>query len=151
MAIQRVTLIFDHTTRPATTCVYCRRALRGLVEVEHVLPSELYRVPCNGFDLCLNIDDGLDYKLPAELRPSAWWAIDTHINFAWCLDQTSFVGLCVSVSDERHLDFAKTFDHFTFNLLPRFRQAVVVFGSSFRHARFKAIGAIGDTVRGDRL
>ena len=40
-----------------------------------------------GFDLFLNIDDGLEYHLPDELRPSAWWAIDTHLNFDWCRDK----------------------------------------------------------------
>ena len=33
-----------------------------------------------GFDLYLNIDDGLRYQVPAELRPSACWAIDTHLD-----------------------------------------------------------------------
>src|SRR5207253_1322553 len=30
-------------------------------------------------------DDGLAYDFPADLRPSAWWAIDTHLNLDWCL------------------------------------------------------------------
>src|SRR5581483_10598893 len=34
-------------------------------------------------DLYLNIDDGLEYRFPADLRPSAWWVIDTHLNLAW--------------------------------------------------------------------
>jgi 2-polyprenyl-3-methyl-5-hydroxy-6-metoxy-1,4-benzoquinol methylase len=87
MAVQRVALIFDNKARPETTGVYCRRALGGLVEVEHFLPTELGRIPCRGFDLYLNIDDGLHYQLPDDLRPSAWWAIDTHLDFAWCLNK----------------------------------------------------------------
>src|SRR5262249_23049743 len=37
------------------------------------------------FDLYLNIDDGLEYRWPKDLRPSAWWAIDTHLNLPWYL------------------------------------------------------------------
>jgi len=83
MSIQRVALIYDNTLRPETTGVYCRRALQELVQVEHFLPQDIGRIPRSGFDLYLNIDDGLRYHLPAELRPSAWWAIDTHMDPAW--------------------------------------------------------------------
>jgi 2-polyprenyl-3-methyl-5-hydroxy-6-metoxy-1,4-benzoquinol methylase len=85
MNIQRVALIFDDETRPETTGVYCRRALGGLVEVKHFRPTELEHIPKCGFELYLNIDDGLRYHLPGDLRPSAWWAIDTHLDFDWCL------------------------------------------------------------------
>jgi GT2 family glycosyltransferase/tetratricopeptide (TPR) repeat protein/2-polyprenyl-3-methyl-5-hydroxy-6-metoxy-1,4-benzoquinol methylase len=84
MALTRVALIFDNTARPETTGVYCRRALGRLVEVEHFLPTELARVP-RGLDLYIQIDDGLDYGHPADLRPAAWWAIDTHLDFDRCL------------------------------------------------------------------
>jgi GT2 family glycosyltransferase/2-polyprenyl-3-methyl-5-hydroxy-6-metoxy-1,4-benzoquinol methylase/Tfp pilus assembly protein PilF len=86
MRIQRVALIFDNQARPETTGVYCRRALGPLVEVEHFLPADGACIPPDRFDLFLRVDDGLDYGLPAELRPSAWWAIDTHLNFPWCLN-----------------------------------------------------------------
>jgi O-antigen biosynthesis protein len=87
MEIRRVALIFDSAQRPETTGVYCRRALERLVEVEHFQPGELDRVPREGFDLYLNIDDGLRYHLPTDLRPCAWWAIDTHLDFAWALQK----------------------------------------------------------------
>jgi len=83
-----VALIFDDTARPETTGVYCRRALEGLVAVEHFRPADLERVPRTGFDLYLNIDDGLRYPLPADLHPAAWWAIDTHMDFDWCLTKS---------------------------------------------------------------
>ncbi len=83
----RVALIFDHKVRPDTTGVYCRRALGELVDVEHFLPEELGRLPRSGFDLYLNIDDGLEYHWPRDLRPCAWWAIDTHLNYDWCLQR----------------------------------------------------------------
>ena len=78
MEIRRVALIYDDRARPETTGVYCRRALESLVEVVHFRPDELAAIPSQGFNLYLNIDDGLEYHLPAELHPSAWWAIDTH-------------------------------------------------------------------------
>jgi hypothetical protein len=81
----RAALIFDNKARPETTGVYCRRALGQLVEGEHFLPRELARIPREGFDLYLNVDDGQEYRLPADLRPSAWWVIDTHLNLDWCL------------------------------------------------------------------
>ena len=84
MEIRRVALIFDDKDRPETTGVYCRRALESLVEVAHFRANELASIPRTGFDLYLNIDDGLEYQLPADLHPSAWWAIDTHLNYEWC-------------------------------------------------------------------
>ncbi len=85
MDIRRVAVIFDDRARPETTGVYCRRALERLVQVAHFRPDELDQVPREGFDLYINIDDGFDYRLPPELRPSAFWAIDTHVNFDSCL------------------------------------------------------------------
>jgi GT2 family glycosyltransferase/spore maturation protein CgeB len=88
MDIRRVALIYDDTSRPETTGTYCRRALGELVEVEHYRPADFERIPRSGFDLYLSIDDGLEYLLPAELRPAAWWAIDTHLNFARCVERS---------------------------------------------------------------
>ena len=87
MNISRVALIFDSIQRPETAGVYCQRALEKLVAVEHFQPHEMDRVPRQGFDLYLNIDDGLQYQLPAELRPCAFWAIDTHLNFERCREK----------------------------------------------------------------
>jgi len=70
VTIERVALIFDNRLRRETTGVYCRRALGELVEVEHFLPSELGQISPERFDLVLNVDDGLDYLLPDDLRPS---------------------------------------------------------------------------------
>src|SRR5438105_8962270 len=84
MEIRRIAVIYDDRERPETTGVYGRRALESLVEVVHFRPDELAALPDRGFDLYLNIDDGLEYHLPAELHPCAWWAIDTHLNVDWC-------------------------------------------------------------------
>jgi 2-polyprenyl-3-methyl-5-hydroxy-6-metoxy-1,4-benzoquinol methylase len=87
VVIHRVALVFDDTSRPETTGVYCRRALAELAEVEYFRPDDAGRIPPNQFDLYLNVDDGLEYRLPERLRPCAWWAIDTHLNFPWCLEK----------------------------------------------------------------
>jgi SAM-dependent methyltransferase len=88
MSTPRVALIFDDTARPETTGVYCRRALEGLAAVQHVRPTDLEQFSRSDFDFYLNIDDGLRYLLPADLHPSAWWAIDTHMDFDWCLTKS---------------------------------------------------------------
>jgi O-antigen biosynthesis protein len=80
-ARMNVAVIFDGVTRPETTGVYCRRALAQLARATHFHPDMLGEVPRRGFDLYLGIDDGQDYDWPADLRPAAWWAIDTHIDF----------------------------------------------------------------------
>ena len=85
MTLRRVAVIFDDQLRPETTGVYCRRALRELVEVHHFHPAELADIPRTGFDLYLVIDDGRQYLLPPELSPRACWAIDTHMDFDWNL------------------------------------------------------------------
>jgi hypothetical protein len=87
MEIRRIAIIFDTTLRPETAGVYCRRALERLVEVQHFQPYELDRISRNGFELYLNIDDGLRYHLPADCRPSAFWAIDTHLDFDRCREK----------------------------------------------------------------
>src|SRR5579884_3785572 len=80
----RVAIIFDNRERPETTGGYCLRALGEMVEVGHFLPGAWERVP-RGFDFYLNIDDGGAYRLPPDLHPSGWWAIDTHLDFERCL------------------------------------------------------------------
>jgi hypothetical protein len=53
--------------------------------------------------------------------------------------------------DEWHVDFSKSLDHSEFDLFSRLRQAVVVLGPSFRHARLEAVGSVRDAVLGNRL
>lgn len=86
--IRRIALVYDDERRPETTGVYCRRALESLVEVEFFRPAAISSIPRNRFDLVLNIDDGLRYRLPDDLRPSAWWCIDTHMDMAWSLEKS---------------------------------------------------------------
>jgi 2-polyprenyl-3-methyl-5-hydroxy-6-metoxy-1,4-benzoquinol methylase len=91
--MHRVAVVFDDRARPETTGVYCLRALKSLVDVEHFRPDELDRIPSDGFDLFLNIDDGFPYRLPSNLRPCAWWAIDTHLNFDACVGKAPWFDL----------------------------------------------------------
>jgi GT2 family glycosyltransferase/2-polyprenyl-3-methyl-5-hydroxy-6-metoxy-1,4-benzoquinol methylase/tetratricopeptide (TPR) repeat protein len=84
----RVAIIYDDQVRRETTGVYCRRALGELVEVEHFTPADVGRIDAGRFDLFLNVDDGLRYVLPGRLRPSAYWAIDTHVDLAWAVEKS---------------------------------------------------------------
>jgi GT2 family glycosyltransferase/2-polyprenyl-3-methyl-5-hydroxy-6-metoxy-1,4-benzoquinol methylase/tetratricopeptide (TPR) repeat protein len=81
MPVRRIAIVFDNNARPETTGIYCLRALKEFVEIEHFLPSELSEIPRNDFDLFLNIDDGLSYSWRVDLHPSAWWVLDTHLDF----------------------------------------------------------------------
>jgi GT2 family glycosyltransferase/glycosyltransferase involved in cell wall biosynthesis/SAM-dependent methyltransferase/Flp pilus assembly protein TadD len=85
----RVALVFDDTVRPDTTGVHCRDGLEELCEVQHFRPGHLPSISSHGFDLYLHIDDGLRYRLPTQPRPSAWWVIDTHLNYDWDLEKAS--------------------------------------------------------------
>ena len=87
MEIRRVAVIYDDRDRPETTAFTAAAPSKGWLSVAHFRPDELADIPRDGFDLFLNIDDGLEYRLPDELRPSAWWAIDTHLNFDWCREK----------------------------------------------------------------
>lgn len=79
----RIAVIFSARERPDTTGVHCLKALRKLADAVHLAPEDLPNVRPGEFQLYLNIDDGLRYRLPQELRPAVWWAIDTHLDFDW--------------------------------------------------------------------
>jgi GT2 family glycosyltransferase/tetratricopeptide (TPR) repeat protein/2-polyprenyl-3-methyl-5-hydroxy-6-metoxy-1,4-benzoquinol methylase len=87
MAIARLCVIYDDRERPETTGGYCLRALRQLVNATHTRPDQADSLNPADFDLYLRVDDGMEYALPAALRPLAWWAIDTHLDFNRCLAQ----------------------------------------------------------------
>ncbi len=90
---RRVALIYDDTIRSETTGTYCQRALEQLSQVEHFLPTQMDRIDRGAFDLFITIDDGLEYRLPAELRPSIFWAIDTHLEFKRTLNRAQEIDL----------------------------------------------------------
>ena len=88
MDINRVAIVYESKERPETTGSYCEHALKEFVHVESFLPDEISQIPHGYFDLYLNIDDGFRYHWPKNLRPSAWWAIDTHMDFSWHLEKS---------------------------------------------------------------
>jgi hypothetical protein len=90
----RIAVLFDDRQRPETTGGYCLRALQEFGYVEHVLPDR--PLPA-GFDLYVRIDDGLDWQLPGDRWPSAWWAIDTHLDFDRCLAQARICDLTFGI------------------------------------------------------
>ncbi|MBN72499.1 MAG: family 2 glycosyl transferase, partial [Gimesia sp.] len=52
-----------------------------MAEVEHFTPDEYDAIPRQYFDLFLFVDDGLIQQIPEHLKPAAWWAIDTHLEY----------------------------------------------------------------------
>ncbi len=85
----KVAIIYDTIVRPDTTGVYCKRALESLVDVHYFSPHCLEAIPRTGFDLYLRIDDGLPFSFPRDLKPSACWVIDTHMDLEGALIQAS--------------------------------------------------------------
>lgn len=85
---QRIAIVFDNRIRPETTGTYCYRALKQLVNTTHYLPDQLSNTDFSSFDLVLHIDDGLRYPLPKFDCCTAYWAIDTHVDFEWALKRS---------------------------------------------------------------
>lgn len=77
---KHITIIYDDTLRADTTGGYCLRALRDIAEVSHVRPAELGPVAADR-NLIVCVDDGLDLAFAPDLHPSAFWVIDTHLDF----------------------------------------------------------------------
>ena len=85
MEFPRIAVVYDASLRPDTTGGYCLRALQRLGPAEHYPPERLADLPSDA-DLYLCVDDGLDYPshslgTGSGFHPSAFWAIDTHLNF----------------------------------------------------------------------
>ncbi len=79
-----IALIFDKT-RPDTIGIYFERACRALgVAYDHWSLRDAQQIPAT-YDLYLRIDHGDDYltELQAQLRPSVFYAIDTHLPHSW--------------------------------------------------------------------
>ncbi len=82
--VPRVAVIFEYE-RPGTTGMYWERALRALgVACDHWRLADAARIPPE-YALYVRIDHGDDYavRLPAALRPSVFYAIDTHLPHSW--------------------------------------------------------------------
>jgi len=80
----KLALIFDRH-RADTTGGYLERASRSLgIETDHWWLRDAARIP-EGYDCYVRVDHGDDYlvRLPARLRPAAFYAIDTHLPHSW--------------------------------------------------------------------
>ena len=80
----RLALIFNKT-RADTTGIYVERACQALgIPADHWWLRDASRLPLD-YDLYLRIDHGDDYltALPDGCRPSAFYAIDTHLPHSW--------------------------------------------------------------------
>lgn len=85
--MNRSAIVYDEKLRPDTTGVYCARALAHLTKMVHWRPAILPTSGTGNYDCIINIDDGLRYRLPLSICPSAWWAIDTHLDLPWYLEK----------------------------------------------------------------
>jgi GT2 family glycosyltransferase/2-polyprenyl-3-methyl-5-hydroxy-6-metoxy-1,4-benzoquinol methylase len=82
MSLNRIAVAFDDRPRPETTGFYVRRALQRLVpQVAHLRPDQLENVSPGEYDAFLRVDDGTSAPWPQNLGPTAWWAIDTHLDY----------------------------------------------------------------------
>ncbi len=77
---KKVALFYDHTIKH-TTGLYVKKALGRLCHVNVFHPLEIKKVAQN-YDLYLVVDDGSHYIFPHHLKPSAFWAIDTHLTIS---------------------------------------------------------------------
>lgn len=82
----RVLLEIEDRVRPDSTCVYFKNAFEKLVDLVVVHPEELEYIKPGKFDLHIRIDYGINNPFPKELKPSVFYAIDTHIDLDWRLE-----------------------------------------------------------------
>jgi len=99
MTAPRIAIIYDDSLRPDTTGGYCLRALRQLAQVTHFRPDRAGAV-AGGFDLCLRIDDDLDFQPPPSMHPAFFWAIDTHRSLARLTEQARSYNLVFAAQKE---------------------------------------------------
>ncbi len=83
----KIALVFNRNDRVDTTGVYCQRALSQKHEAIHFQPEDLSKIDPQKYDLFMNIDDGFRYRFSPDLKPSIFWAIDTHIRPEWYLEK----------------------------------------------------------------
>jgi tetratricopeptide (TPR) repeat protein len=84
MNTPRVGLIYDHK-RVEAIGHFCLRAMLELATVDHLHPADLGDLVPNSCDVYFYVDDGWNYAWRRDLRPCAYWAIETPLNFARCL------------------------------------------------------------------
>lgn len=89
-SVKKIAIIYDDTNQRSkngyyTTGFYCRAALNKLgFEVDHYSPGDLDNIE-HKYDLYFSVDDNSRYLVPRCLKPSAYWVIDTHMDYDWRL------------------------------------------------------------------
>jgi 2-polyprenyl-3-methyl-5-hydroxy-6-metoxy-1,4-benzoquinol methylase len=84
-AIEKIAIIYDDLLFKYTTAFYCKQALLNMgYSVDYYSPEDVYNIP-KVYDLYLNVDENSRYIIPAHLRPSAYWVMDTHMDYDWRL------------------------------------------------------------------
>ena len=96
MRYKRVLLSYDDRVRADSTAVYFLKAFQDVLgwdNVDHVYPEHLpgihetLMVKGHPYDLYLKVDDGLSqHEWNKNLHPSAYYVIDTHIDYEWRRD-----------------------------------------------------------------
>lgn len=83
----KIIVSFDNRYRHDSTGVYFVRAATQLGnEVSHVLPEDIHKVKPGEADFYLKVDDGINTQVwNPELHPSAYYAIDVHLDYEWRL------------------------------------------------------------------
>jgi hypothetical protein len=83
----KIIVSFEDRVRPDSTGIYFKRAAEQLGhEVKHVYPEDIHNVKQGDADLYLKVDDGLAEQVwNPELHPSAYYAIDVHLDTDWRL------------------------------------------------------------------
>src|SRR5438067_520298 len=81
MSRPRIVTVYSDVERPDTTGGYCLSALQEIADVTHVQGGDLSRLKEGNADLFLRIDDSVSWDWSDHLHPSAYWAIDTHLDY----------------------------------------------------------------------
>lgn len=107
----RVLVSLETRVRPDSTGVYIIEAFKQLGhDVTHVLPENIMEVS-GGFDLYVKVDDGLKQTAwNANLHPSVYYCIDTHIETDWRIKLAKdgqFDSVSVVHSDGLDLDWGR--------------------------------------------
>jgi len=73
----------EDRVRKDSTCVYFKKAFERIADVTTIYPENLYMVRPGLFDLHIRVDYGIDRPFAVDLKPSVYYAIDTHIDPDW--------------------------------------------------------------------
>lgn len=83
----KIIVSYEDRIRSDSTGIYFKRAAEQLGhEVVHIYPENIHKLTPGCADFFLKVDDGIDNQVwNQELHPSAYYAIDVHLDTAWRL------------------------------------------------------------------